>query len=239
MPKVSYNDPKVQKLYGGYTKTLRLKTKGETIKFVLGATEPTMYGLHWFDRKPYQCDRVNKEKDCKECQVGFDALKVLKDLKLDTESKEYKKLKKQAMDHLPNINFYYPIFVTGGSWDRGAYVLETVKTIYQRFGDLQDKGKDLLGLEWQIDRTEKPGSYYILDDVGELPQLTADELEELQLVTEMDIDQSMNYPTLEERESEANGVETDVRELTDEEIADFEKKLTQEEEDDGVVKPPF
>ena len=233
MPKVTYNDPKVQKLYGSYTKTLRLKTKGETIKFVLGAIEPTMYGLHWIDRHPYTCERVNNEKECPECILGFDALKALKELKLDTESKEYKKLKADAMKHLPNISFYYPIFVTGGSWDRGSYVLETVKTVYERLGDLQDKGKDLLGLEWQLDRTEKPGKYYVLDDVGEAPELTPDELDDLQSVVDIDIDVSMNYPALSERKNEANGVDVDMPELTDEVIGELEK------DPEDPVNPPF
>lgn len=223
MPRVTYNDPKVQKLYGSYTKTLRLKTKGESIKFVLGATEPTMFGLHWLDKHPYTCERVNKEKDCAECQRGFDELKALKDMKLDVESKEYKQLKKKAMDHLPNISFYYPIFVTGGSWERGAYILETVKTIYERLGDLQSKGKDLLGLEWQLDRTEKPGSYYTLDDVGEVSGLEPEELDELQGMVDIDIDTSMNYPSLDERSNEANGVDVGIPEMTDEEIAKLEK----------------
>jgi hypothetical protein len=196
MPKVTYNDPKVSKLYGSFTKTLRLKIKGESVKFVLGAEYPVMYGLHWIDRKPFACPRVNQESDCPRCKEGFDLLADLKKQKLDEKSKEYKDLKQKAMGYLPDIKYYYPIFATGGSFGRGAYILEATKMSYDRFGDLQSKGKDILNLHWQLDRTNKPGSYYTLDDIVEAYELTAEELEDIAKVAETDIDASMNYPSI-------------------------------------------
>lgn len=196
MPKVTYNDPKVSKLYGSFTKTLRLKIKGESVKFVLGAEYPVMYGLHWIDRKPFACPRVNQEGECPRCKEGFDLLADLKKQKLDEKSKEYKDLKDKAMGHLPDIKYYYPIFATGGSFDRGTYILETTKMSYDRFGDLQSKGKDILNLHWQLDITKKPGSYYQLDDIVEAYELTEEESEALAKVAETDIDASMNYPSI-------------------------------------------
>jgi len=198
MPKVGYNDPRVSKLYGGNAKTVRLKTKGQTVKFVLGNETPTMYGLHWIDKKPFACPRVNDDTSCPRCQEGFAMLSDLKEMELDKESKEYKAIKKKAMDKLPQISFYYPVLVSGGGVvDPGTYLLEVTKTVYERFGALKEKGKDLLGLVWDLTRTEKPGSYYSLDDVGVAPELSAEDLEELGKIGEMDIDGSMNYASIE------------------------------------------
>lgn len=246
MPKVSYNDPKVAKLYGSGAKTIRFKTKGQFVKFVLGSSIPTMYGLHWIDKKAYSCPRVNEEKECVRCQEGFDLLVKVKEENLDKESKEFKAAKKTAMDKLPNISFYYPIFSVEGSFGTGAFLLETVKTVYQRFGDLEGKGKDLMGLLWQIDRTEKPGNYYTLDDVGDAPELSAEDLEELTKVADIDIDASMNYVSINDYYAEHRNVELkEGEEEFDPEsnsISDLMKDKESEEgeeEETAAGSPPF
>lgn len=199
MPKVKYNDPKVAKLFGGSAKTIRLKTKGQKVRFILGDDTPTMYGLHWLDRKAYSCPRVNSEKSCPRCEEGYELLRELKELNLEKDSKEYKEKKNKAMDKLPNISFYYPVLVVGGEgFEKGAFLVETVKTIYERFGDLQKKGKKLLDLVWELERTEKPGSYYALDDVATVDsvEVTPEHLEDLNKLSEIDIDSTMSYESI-------------------------------------------
>ena len=238
MPKVGYNDPRVNKLYGGFAKTIRLKKLGQKVNFILGETDPVMYGLHWMDKKAYTCPRVNEEAECQRCQKGFDLLAGLKEKNLDSESKEYKALKKEALDKLPQISFYYPVFVTGGSFDRGAYLLEVTKTSYERLGALQAKGKDLLGLLWELERTEKPGSYYELDDVGELPDLTEEEAEELVKIAELDIDSTMSYPHIDDYYEDSNEVEIKEGEevLDDKSINEMFKKDGDSEDSDEESK---
>lgn len=203
MPKVSYNDPRVKKLYSSGFKPLKLESKNDSIKFILGDAEPTMFGLHWVDvdgkPRPYFCPRVVQEKECSKCNEGFDLFSDLKSKKLDKESKEYKVLHKKASDKMAKINFYYPVFVFEGSADRGAYVLEVTKTVFDRFGELASKKGNLMDLTFQLDRTEKPGSgYYSLDDINYPYQLTEEEAEELRKIAETDLESSFNYKSIDE-----------------------------------------
>lgn len=214
MPKVTYNDPKVSKLYGNQVKTLRLKVTGESVKFVLGDEFPVMYGLHWINKKPFACPRVNQEQECPRCKEGFERLAEFREQKLDKESKEYKELKRKTMNYLPDIKYYYPIFATGGSVARGVYLLEATKITYDRFGNLKNKGKDILNLHWQIDKVNAP-VYFQTDDIDEPTEMTVEELEELKIIAKADLESFMNYPSISEYYGDNTLVDERVEDLSD------------------------
>lgn len=177
MPKMPYGDPRAAQAFGGNrSKITKLEKKDEFSTFKLIDPEPEMIGVHWVNKKPYTCPRVNQDSQipCARCQEGFEILKERNQLMDKGNSKEddtVKALKEKANAKLPQVKFYYKAIFLDGAGKGTVGFFEAGKTVYDELGRYVEQGLDLLSAKWRVQRTEQ-NPYYSLQNLGPAPELT-------------------------------------------------------------------
>ena len=173
------------------TEFLELKSKGDKVKIRIANSDYYYEGKHFMQKKNGDwvvslCPRVNLEQECVYCEEYFELRDQLKDAKENSDSKLEDELDKKARKVKANLAFYYPAL----DRDSGlATIFKTSLMIRLGLEEAVDDGVDILGVDFIVKRTEKPGSYYTLSrvDSADTPILTQEEEEELEKARNIDV----------------------------------------------------
>jgi len=183
--------------FGNENEIVRLKSKGDKIQFRL-AGNGYYEGVHFVkDEKGATnityCPRIMQTGECELCKKFFEETKKAK--LIEDEAKRNKALKAAKDSYGVSIKFYYPIL------DRGtgkAKILQTTLSVRKKIEALVVAGIDVLASEFEIGRTEQPGSDYyqlIRVDSSEVKKLTEEENKELERAREFDLEKILNRET--------------------------------------------
>jgi len=173
----------------GNANIVRLKSKGEKIKFRLASGNFSYVGKHYIQCQDgsweiTECPRIMKQEECILCDKFFDAKRVLK---MDETNKEAKADEKK---YNPSIEFYYWII---DREDSQLKVLQTTTGVRGQIDmiakDLEEQESSIFAFDLQLTRTEKAGSYYVLDRVDSslTQELTEEEKAKVKEAEETDV----------------------------------------------------
>ena len=179
MPRAKFGEK--TPLDGGSDKIFKLTSKDQKVKIRI-LTDGFYNGKHFLQNDDgtwnvFFCPRIMLEKPCAYCNKYFEKRKELRKLeqsgKKDPELK--KKLEKEASRYGPTIRWYYPAL----NRDDGLpIILEVSLGVRNKLEGFVEAGVDILGSDFVLKRTEKPGSDYyslIRKDSKDTPDLSADE----------------------------------------------------------------
>lgn len=145
-------------------KYLRLKAKGEKIKFLIAKT-PHYETKHWIsDRESVLCDRYNgqgKQAKCQWCEKHKDLLALAGNDKKKIDA---------ANKFRATTSFFYPILNLNND---EPVIFQTTPSIHWTIVGYKEDGVDVFGCAWSVERTEDPGNYYAvrrLDPVKLTPE---------------------------------------------------------------------
>ena len=151
-------------------KYIKLKAKGDKIKFLIAST-PHYETKHWLsDQEAVLCEKYNSEDKMAKCQY---CEAYQKNLEAAGEDKDKVKA---ANKMKPQVSFYYPIL---NFKDNVAGIFQTTQSVHWTIVGYAEDGVDVFGCVWSVERTEDPGNYYAtrrLDPV----KLTAEQRLELE-----------------------------------------------------------
>lgn len=169
MPEAGFNNRNLN-LPSGTGKYVKLKAKGDKIKFLIAGT-PQYETKHWIsDRDSVLCSKYNSEdKDarCLNCEAWHEALE---------EAGQDKKKIEEANKLKPQVTFYYPILNLN---DNIAAIFQTTQSVHWTIVGYAEDGVDVFKCAWAVERTEDPGSYYVVRRLDEV-KLTPDQKQEME-----------------------------------------------------------
>ena len=149
MPEAGFKRDTDLPVTGG--KYLRLKAKGDKIKFLIANT-PHYETKHWTsERENVLCDRYNgqgKKAVCVACVKYRDLLALAGDDKEKIEIAN--KLK-------PQVTFYYPVLDLKTD---EPVIFQTSPSVHWTIVGYKEDGVDVFACAWAVERTEEPGKYY-------------------------------------------------------------------------------
>lgn len=154
---------------------VRLKDKGDKVKFVIAGT-PHYETIHWVGDKQFElCGKYNSDNPAKaECQYC--------DQYQEAVEAGDEKTEKQIR---PVTNFYYPILNL--LIDKPAIFQFSAKSIHYTIKNYSDEGLDVFDTVWVVERTNEQGpNYYKVLNMGS-PKLTAEQKEQLELAKKLKV----------------------------------------------------
>lgn len=184
----------------GGSKFLRVKAKGDAIKFRLGGN-PVYTGKHFIQTDTgwdvNDCPRVNENEKCELCEKFFSIKVDEKKAKEIGDETSAKTLGKEARKYAVAVMYYFPILLrktTMTDWeDRvGKFViLQTTEGIRNKINEKYDAEVKIFQRDFVLKNTgsEIPKDLYAFDvvDSADTPELTADEKVELKKAQEFDM----------------------------------------------------
>jgi hypothetical protein len=152
MPTAGFDDN--LNLPSGNSRFIKLKAKGDKIKFRIAST-PQYQTIHFIgDKKTEICARYNGGDPKAFCQYCEQAQKLMDSGK----EEEGKKL-------APTTNFFYPI--VNMDTNEAQIFKFTAKGIHYNIKGYSDEGVDVFACTWSVERTEDPGNYYVIKRLDE------------------------------------------------------------------------
>lgn len=174
MPEASFG--KELNLPANESKFIKLKSKGDSIKFRIAGT-PHYQTKHFLgDKTVVLCTKYNSDDKDAECQY-CDQYAAL----LDKGDKE------KARAIAPVTNFYYPI--VNMETDEAQVFQFTAKSIHYTIAGYADNGVDVFNCTWQVKRTEDKGNYYQVLRLDEKP-LTKEQQEAKEVAKNFNLEAS-------------------------------------------------
>lgn len=183
---------------------IKLKGKGDKVKFIIAGT-PHYETQHWIDGHPVLCDRYNgsdKNAPCQYCDQYQAALE---------EAGDDKDAQKLANKKGPVTTFYYPILNLAD--DKPAIFQFTAQSIHWNISSYADEGMNVMEQTWLVTRTETPGSYYDVKNLG-IQRLTAEQEEALERASKLKIKLGKESSSVNSSNYESEGEE--VEDVSDE-----------------------
>ena len=152
---------------------IRLKEKGDKVKFIIAGT-PHYETIHWVGDKQFElCGKYNSDDPAKaECSYCEDYAKAVEEKDEKTE--------KQIR---PVTNFYYPILDMTSN--KPAIFQFSAKSIHYTIKNYADEGLDVFETLWVVERTNEQGpNYYKVLNMG-TPKLSDEQKEQLALAKKL------------------------------------------------------
>lgn len=149
---------------------IKLKQKGESITFRIAGT-PHYETKHWVDGETVLCGKFNsedKKATCAHCDAYQQALEL---------AGEDKNLQDKAQKMAPKVNFYYPVLDLVNN--KPAIFQFTAAGIHYTISGYAEDGVDVFEQSWKVIRTELPGKYYDVRNLG-IQRLTAEQEEQFE-----------------------------------------------------------
>lgn len=132
-------------------KYIRLKAKGDKIKFLI-ASKPHYETKHWIsDRETVLCEKYNgqpKGAVCSYCEKYKDQLALAGD---------NKKLIEAANKLRAGVTFYYPVLNLDTDEPN---IFQTAPSVHWTIVGYKEEGVDVFKCAWSVVRTEVAGNYY-------------------------------------------------------------------------------
>lgn len=132
-------------------KYIRLKAKGDKIRFLIANT-PHYETKHWIsDRDTILCNKYNgqpKGSVCKYCDEYKEAL---------AKAGEDKKKIEAANKLRAGVTFYYPVLNLDTD---EANIFQTAPSVHWTIVGYKEEGVDVFKCAWSVNRTEVAGNYY-------------------------------------------------------------------------------
>lgn len=171
MPQANFGEKTNADRRGGF---IKLKDKGETFRIRFIRPDFFYDGKHFTELADHKwdiqgCPRINEDNYCDTCEKAQEILSTLNGVK---DENERKAIKEKAKPFQPSISFYYPVIDRA---DETAKILQVSMGIRIKLEERLKKGEEVLKYDYDITRTEKPGSeYYTLErvDSAETKELT-------------------------------------------------------------------
>ena len=173
MPEASFNKNINLPSKGGTY--IRLKEKGDKVKFVIAGT-PHYETIHWTaDRQFELCGKYNSDNpekaECIYCDQYAEAIEA-------NDEKKQKAIR-------PVTNFYYPILDL--ATNKPSIFQFSAKSIHYTIKNYSDEGLDVFDTVWVVERTNEQGpNYYKVLNMG-TPKLTAEQKEQLELAKKLKV----------------------------------------------------
>lgn len=150
MPEAGFN--RDLNLPTGNSNYIRLKAKGDKVKFLI-ASKPHYETKHWIgDRETVLCEKYNsddKKAKCQNCQEWQKQLEA---------AGEDKKKVEQANKLKPSVTFYYPILDLKQNI---SAIFQTAPSVHWTIVGYAEEKVDVFACAWTVERTEEPGNYYV------------------------------------------------------------------------------
>jgi len=160
MPEISFD--KELNLPGNTSTFVKLKSKGDKIKFRI-AKKPHYETIHWIgDRKFTLCGRYNSDDRDAECSWCDDYDKAV-----DAGDK------KTADAIKAQTNFYYPVLLLESNASekvgKPAIFSFSAKSIHYTIKGYAKEEVDVFACDWMVERTEEQGNYYSVKRLSDKP----------------------------------------------------------------------
>lgn len=151
-------------------KYLRLKAKGDKIRFLIAST-PHYETKHWIsDSENVLCTKYNgqdKKAKCEWCDKFKDLL---------VKAGDDKKLVQEANKLKAKTDFFYPIL---NLITEESNIFQTTQSVHWEIVGYKEDGVDVFKCAWVVERTEEPGKYYSVRRLDEV-KLTPEQKEVLE-----------------------------------------------------------
>jgi hypothetical protein len=133
------------------SKYIKLKSKGDKLKFLIAGT-PHYETKHWVsDREAILCDKYNSPDKKADCDYCSQYAQLIKDAGSD------KGLIEEANKLRPQVTFYYPVL---DLTNNVAGVFQTSPSVHWTIVGYSEDDVDVFKCAWSVTRTEEPGKYY-------------------------------------------------------------------------------
>ena len=173
---------------------ISLKAQGEKVTFRLAQGTYSYDGKHFTKTAEGwaigYCPRIMSEEPCNLCQRYFEINKGVKKLKEENApAGEISEAEKESNLYKPKITFYYAILNRDL---KQAQILKATLSTRLKFDELQENGVDVMGSDFILTRTEKPGADYyslIRKDSKDSPEIYEEELNEFGKAQVFNIDE--------------------------------------------------
>ncbi len=176
-------------LPGNEGKFVKLAAKGDKIRFRIAST-PHYQTKHFLpDNSVVLCGKYNsddKEAPCEYCDKYL--------LAVDQKNK------KDERQYRPVTNFYYPI--VNMDLDKAQVFQFSAKSIHYIIAGYADKGVDVFGCTWYVERTEEKGNYYQVLRLDDKP-LTKEQKEALETAKAFKLESKLSSSVVLESEEES------------------------------------
>ena len=157
-------------LPSGGGKYLRLKAKGDKVKFLIANT-PHFETKHWIgDRESVLCDKYNGQGKTAVCG-NCDTYKMMLAEAGDNEAKL-----KEANKLKPQVTFFYPVLDLNTN---EPVIFQTSPSVHWTIVGYKEDGVDVFNCAWAVERTEEPGKYYEVRRLDSI-KLSKEQLEALE-----------------------------------------------------------
>lgn len=190
-------------------KYIRLKEKGDKVKFIIAGT-PHYETIHFDNKEVVLCGRYNSEDGKGRCDYCDRYKKAIEEGDENAER-----------NFRPITNFYYPILDLVNNTP--AIFQFTAKTIHYTVKNYADEGVDVFNSVWSVERTNEQGAnYYKVLCLG-VRGLTEEQKEQLKLAKQLKVKARESTSVVEQSEEEP--IEEPTEELDMDSIGEIDGEL--------------